>query len=74
MTHTKIKRKIATIVEVGAKKLTSGVPEKPFLIDIKCLFKYLKILKIKKNKHLRPGFIGFYWVGFLGRFFDANPE
>ena len=43
MTHTKIKRKIATIVKVGAKKLTFGVPEKPPLIDIKCLFKYLKI-------------------------------
>ena len=25
MTHTKIKRKIANIVKVGAKKLTSGM-------------------------------------------------
>ena len=32
MTHTKIKRKIATIVKVGAKKLTSGVPERPGLV------------------------------------------
>ena len=32
MTHTKIKRKIATIVKVGAKKLTSGVPERPPLV------------------------------------------
>ena len=29
MTYTNIKRKIATIVKVGAKKLTSGVPERP---------------------------------------------
>ena len=29
MTHTKIKKKIATIVKVGAKKMTSGVPERP---------------------------------------------
>ena len=32
MTHTKIKRKIATIVKVEAKKLTSGVPERPPLV------------------------------------------
>ena len=32
MTHTNIKRKIATIVKVGAKKLTSGVRERPFLV------------------------------------------
>ena len=32
MTHTKIKRKIATIVKVGAKKLTTGVPERPALV------------------------------------------
>ena len=32
MTLTKIKRKIATIVKVGAKKLTSGVSEKPPLV------------------------------------------
>ena len=32
MTHTKIKRKIATIVKVGAKKMTSGVPERPLLV------------------------------------------
>ena len=32
MTHTKIKRKIATIVKAGAKKLTSGVPERPHLV------------------------------------------
>ena len=32
-----------------------------------------KKLKNKKN-HLRPGFIGFYWVGFFGQVFNANPE
>ena len=29
MTHTKIKRKIATIVKEGVKKITSGLPEIP---------------------------------------------
>ena len=29
MTHTKIKKKMSTIVKVGAKKLTSGVLERP---------------------------------------------
>ena len=29
MTHTKIKRKISITVKAGAKKLTSGIPERP---------------------------------------------
>ena len=29
MTHTKIKKKIGTIVKAGAKRLTSGDPERP---------------------------------------------